>query len=178
MIYSTIGANAATETLSASLPCNDTSTPTPPTSSFPIATTMTMALTTESGEMECLDERAVMPKSRGGGSRGHKSYDGCHIESSSAGTSDPEWWEMISISIPLALLLWIGVFALVYAFAKMLGCKSCRSEPRDPTEPACETVRHGRCYIAMFDVVGLGEDLETRAVTLSLGCKKKDSTTS
>ena len=135
MITPTVGADAATETLSASLPSNDTSTfldTMPPTSSFPIATTMAMAMamTTESGEMECLYERAVTPKS-------HESHDGCQIESSSTSTWDPLWWEMIPV--PPALLLWPQCITVtiwsVYAFAKrVLGYIKCRSQPRDSTD--------------------------------------------
>src|SRR6266566_1415521 len=82
MITSTVETDAATETSSVGLPSNDTSSflgTTPPTSLFPIATTMAATTTTttttrESAEMECLDERAATPKSHrhsGSGSRGH-----------------------------------------------------------------------------------------------------------
>jgi hypothetical protein len=189
MITSTVGADAATETLSVSLPSNDTSSflgTTPPTSSFPIATTMTMTMATESAEMECLNERAATPKSHrySGSSRGHKSYDRCQIESSSAGTSGLSWWEMIPN--PPGLLLWpqcmIVMFGSVYTLAKtVLGCiQQCRSQPRDSTDLACETVpsvRHGRGHYVVSGAVGHGGDLETCAVTLSLVFKGKESGT-
>ena len=144
MITSTVGADAATETSSTSLPSNDTSSflgTTPPTSSFSIATTMTtMTTKTESAEMECLNERAVMPRSHrysGSSSRGHKSYDRCQIESSSANTSGLAWWEMIPV--PPALVLWpqctIVTIWSVYALAKrVLGFIKRRSQPRDSTD--------------------------------------------
>lgn len=142
MTTSTVGADATIETISGSLPSNDTSRflgTTPPTSSFSIATTMTTT-TIESVEMECLDKRAATPKSHrysGSGSRGHKSHDRCQIESSSASTSDLAWWEIIPS--PPALLLWsqsmIVAIGSMYAFAKaMLGCILCRSQPRDSTD--------------------------------------------
>jgi len=145
MVTSTVGADAAKETLSVSLPSNDTSVgTTPPTSSFPTATTMAMAMTTESAEIECLNDRAATPKSHrysGSGSRGHKSYDRCQSESSSAVTSSLAWWEMTPA--PPALLLWaqsmIVMIGSVYAIAKtVLGCKRCCSQPRDSTDLACE----------------------------------------
>ena len=141
MTSSVVGADAATETLSVSLPSSDTNSTTPPISSFPLAATMTMKTTTESADVECLDERALetVPKSRGGGSR-------CQIASSSAGTSGLAWWEMVPI--PPALLLWIGgtfgSIMSIYFFGKMmLRCIRCRSRPRDSTDLACETVQHG-----------------------------------
>ncbi|KAF8492218.1 hypothetical protein F5888DRAFT_1732188 [Russula emetica] len=145
MVTSTVGADAAKETLSVSLPSNDTSMgTTPPTSSFPTATTMAMAMATESAEIECLNDRAATPKSHrysGSGSRGHKSYDRCQSESSSAVTSSLAWWEMTPA--PPALLLWaqsmIVMIGSVYAIAKtVLGCKRCCSQPRDSTDLACE----------------------------------------
>jgi len=174
MITSTVGADAATETLSVSLPSNDTNgfsgTTAPPTSSLPIATTMTM-MTTESAEMECLYEKAATPKSRSGG-RGHKSYDRCQVERSSAGTSGLAWWEMIII-LP-ALLLWLVLFCSVYTFAKtVLGYILCRSQPRDSTDPAREAV-HGRYVV--FGIVVRGKDLPM-GVTLSLVSKEKESGT-
>jgi hypothetical protein len=164
MITSTVVTDAATETSSVGLPSNDTSSflgTTPLTSSFPIATAKTTTTTTtgESAEMECLDETAATPKSHrrsGSGSRGHKSYDRCQIESSSAGTSGLALLEMIPI--PPALLLWpqcmIVTFGSLYAFVKaMLGCIQRRSRPHNST------------------------DLETRAVTLSLESEEKESGT-
>jgi hypothetical protein len=163
MITSTVGTDAATETSTVGLPSNGTSSSlgtTPPTSSFPIATTMTTTTTTttttrESAEMECLDEKAAMPKSHrrsGSGSRGHKSYNRCQFESSSADTSGLAWLE--KIPIPPALLLWpqsmIVMLGSVYTLVKtVLGCIQRRSQPRDSI------------------------DLETRAVTLSLVFEKK-----
>ena len=175
MITSTVGADAATETLSVSLPSNDTngfsSTTAPPTSSLPIATITTMTMTTESAEMECLYEIAATPKSRSG-SRGHQSYDRCQVERSSAGTSGLAWWEMITI--PPALLLWLVLFCSVYTFAKtVLGYILCRSQPRDSPDPACEAV-HGRYVV--FGMVVRGEDLPM-GVTLSLVSKEKESGT-
>jgi hypothetical protein len=118
MVTSTVGADAATETSSVRLPSDDTSSSLgtmPPTSSFPIATTMTMTMTKEPAGIECLDERDATPKPYrylGSGSR-------CQIESSSACASGLVWWEMIPM--PPALLLWlqsvIVMFASVYAFA-------------------------------------------------------------
>jgi hypothetical protein len=163
MITSTVGAGAATETLSVSLPSNDTSGflgTTPPTSSFSIATTTTTTtMKTESAEMGCLDERAVTPRSHrysGSGSRGHKSNDRCQIDSSSASTSGLAWWEMIPI--PPALLLWpqctIVTIWSVYALAEMvLGFIKRCLRPRDST------------------------DLETRAVLIILVFEKKESGT-
>src|SRR6266852_863682 len=141
MVTSTVGADAATETLSAGLPNDDTNSllgTAPPTSSFPIATTMTTTMTTESTEIECLDERAATPKPhryRGSGSsRGQKSNGRCQIESSSASTSGLAWWELIPI--PPALVLWpqctIVMFWSVYAFAKtVLGYIRCRPQRRN-----------------------------------------------
>jgi hypothetical protein len=134
MVTSTIGADAATETSSVSLPSDDTSSllgTTPPT---PIATTMTMTMTKESAGIECLDEREATPKPHrysGSDSRGHKSYDGCQIE---GGTSGLAWWGMIPM--PPALLLWsqsmIVTFALAIAIVRMVrGYIQC-PQPRDP----------------------------------------------
>jgi len=63
----------------------------------------------------------------------------------------------------------IVVFESVYTLAKtVLGCIQCRSKPRDSTDLARETVRHWRGRYVVFGAVGHAEDLETRAVTLSL----------
>jgi hypothetical protein len=75
------------------------------------------------------------------------------------------------------------MFGSAYTFAKMvLGCiQQCRSQPRDSTDLACETVRYGRGHYVVFGAVGHGEDLEKyleiREVTLSLVFKKKESGT-
>lgn len=172
MITSTVGADTAMETVSISNNTSGFLGTTPPTSSFPVATTMT-----ESPEMECLDERATTPKSHrnwGSGSRGHKSNDSCQIESS--------WWEMIPT--PPALLLWSLCMIVMFGLAKtVLGYIQCRSQPQDSIDPARETVRHGHGPYLVYETAIYGphgEDLpnlETRVMTRSLMSKEKGSRT-